>query len=274
MSRRRSSTATSCLACAGSLSLKPVADLARDPHRLHRRGHPGRPPARQGHPRRRPGTHRLAAVHGLQVRADARTRRARTTSRSRTAPSPTARRCRSATCASSSTTGTGSSPSKTGSRSCTRRRPTAAGVQRITRTTPTQPQTPRQIATAIKQYGMVGHSQATAQAREHGRPLIIRRDFNTTDGDYAGLHFVSVQRSIEDFVVTRKRDERLRRPQHQQEDHRHQEQRHQRLHQGPAASELHHAVAGGPVVPVAAWSSRRPLAAPYRSSGVFDQDVS
>jgi hypothetical protein len=49
----------------------------------------------------------------------------------------------------------------------------------------------------------VGHSQATAQARKNGHPLIIRRDFNTTDGGRAGLHFVSVQRTIEDFVVTR-----------------------------------------------------------------------
>lgn len=58
-------------------------------------------------------------------------------------------------------------------------------------------------AKAIKQYGMVGHSQATAQARKHGRPLIVRRDFNTADDGYAGLHFVSIQRSYEDFVVTR-----------------------------------------------------------------------
>lgn len=59
------------------------------------------------------------------------------------------------------------------------------------------------LITAIRQYGMIGHSQATAQARKHGRPLIIRRDFNTTDSGYAGLHFVAIQRSIQDFVVTR-----------------------------------------------------------------------
>ena len=37
----------------------------------------------------------------------------------------------------------------------------------------------------------------------HGKPRIIRRDFNTVDGGLAGLHFVSVQRSIADFVATR-----------------------------------------------------------------------
>jgi hypothetical protein len=80
---------------------------------------------------------------------------------------------------------------------------TAAGVQEITEDQADTTADTNAIATAIKQYGMVGHSQATAQARKQGRPLIIRRDFNTTDAGYAGLHFVSVQRSIEDFVVTR-----------------------------------------------------------------------
>jgi dye decolorizing peroxidase len=61
----------------------------------------------------------------------------------------------------------------------------------------------KELVEAIKKYGRVGHSQATAQARKHGRPLIIRRDFNTVDGNYAGLHFVAVQKSIQDFVVTR-----------------------------------------------------------------------
>ena len=56
---------------------------------------------------------------------------------------------------------------------------------------------------AAKRYGVIGHSQTSARARRHGKPLIIRRDFNTVDGGYAGLHFVSVQRSIDDFVITR-----------------------------------------------------------------------
>jgi hypothetical protein len=79
----------------------------------------------------------------------------------------------------------------------------AAGVQKITEGKANSNAHTKQIVTAIEDYGKVGHSQATAQARRHGHPLIIRRDFNTTDGDRAGLHFVSVQRSIEDFVVTR-----------------------------------------------------------------------
>jgi hypothetical protein len=62
---------------------------------------------------------------------------------------------------------------------------------------------PNQIAQAITRYGMVGHAQAAAQARRDNRPLIIRRDFDTVDGDHAGVHFVSVQRSIQDFVATR-----------------------------------------------------------------------
>jgi hypothetical protein len=56
---------------------------------------------------------------------------------------------------------------------------------------------------AVHRYGVVGHSQTTAQARRHGRPLILRRDFDTVDGGQAGLHFVSLQRSVEDFVRTR-----------------------------------------------------------------------
>jgi hypothetical protein len=31
----------------------------------------------------------------------------------------------------------------------------------------------------------------------------LRRDFNTVDGGQAGLHFVSLQRTIEDFMRTR-----------------------------------------------------------------------
>jgi hypothetical protein len=80
---------------------------------------------------------------------------------------------------------------------------TAAGVQNITEDKTDTTADTNEIITAIKQYGRIGHSQATAQARQQGRPLIIRRDFNTTDHGYAGLHFVSVQRSIQDFVVTR-----------------------------------------------------------------------
>ncbi|WP_135854216.1 DUF7405 family protein [Halorussus salinus] len=52
--------------------------------------------------------------------------------------------------------------------------------------------------------GMVGHSQKTARARDDDdSPLMIRRDFDSTDDGKAGLHFVSLQRTISDFVDTR-----------------------------------------------------------------------
>jgi hypothetical protein len=51
--------------------------------------------------------------------------------------------------------------------------------------------------------GVVGHSQKSARAREDGSPLILRRDFDSTDDDRASLHFLALQRSIEEFVATR-----------------------------------------------------------------------
>jgi hypothetical protein len=57
---------------------------------------------------------------------------------------------------------------------------------------------------AVRRYGVVGHAQASARARRNGRPVILRRDFDTADGNQAGVHFVSLQRSIEDFVRTRR----------------------------------------------------------------------
>ena len=54
-----------------------------------------------------------------------------------------------------------------------------------------------------REYGRVGHSQKTAAAREDDSPIILRRDFDSTDGGEAGLHFLSVQAGIEDFVATR-----------------------------------------------------------------------
>jgi hypothetical protein len=62
---------------------------------------------------------------------------------------------------------------------------------------------PNLIGQAIDKYGVIGHSQSSARARRGGKPIIIRRDFDTIDGGHAGLHFVSVQRSIADFVTTR-----------------------------------------------------------------------
>jgi hypothetical protein len=62
---------------------------------------------------------------------------------------------------------------------------------------------PSLLEQAINRYGVIGHAQTSARARRNGKPLILRRDFNTVDGGQAGLHFVSVQRSIEDFITTR-----------------------------------------------------------------------
>lgn len=62
---------------------------------------------------------------------------------------------------------------------------------------------PKLLGQAIRRYGVVGHAQTSARARRHGRPIILRRDFNTVDGGQAGLHFVAVQRTIDDFVKTR-----------------------------------------------------------------------
>ena len=67
---------------------------------------------------------------------------------------------------------------------------------------------PDLLGQAINRYGVIGHAQTSARARRHGKPLILRRDFNTVDGGQAGLHFVSLQRTIDDFVTTRDGDER------------------------------------------------------------------
>ncbi|SEV82928.1 DUF7405 family protein [Natrinema salifodinae] len=51
--------------------------------------------------------------------------------------------------------------------------------------------------------GTVGHAQKAARAREDGEPIVLRRDFDSTDDDAASVHFLSLQRSIDDFVTTR-----------------------------------------------------------------------
>ena len=48
-----------------------------------------------------------------------------------------------------------------------------------------------------------GTPRRSARARRSGRPLIISRDFDTVDGGEAGVHFVSLQRTIADFIKTR-----------------------------------------------------------------------
>jgi hypothetical protein len=52
-------------------------------------------------------------------------------------------------------------------------------------------------------HGTVGHAQAAGRARLHGRPRLNRRDFATLDDGQPGTHFVSLQRSIQDFNATR-----------------------------------------------------------------------
>ncbi|MFB6124007.1 MAG: Tat pathway signal protein [Haloferacaceae archaeon] len=56
---------------------------------------------------------------------------------------------------------------------------------------------------SAREDGMVGHSQKMVSAREDDRPVILRRDFDSTDGGHAGLHFVALQRRVEEFVATR-----------------------------------------------------------------------
>jgi hypothetical protein len=51
--------------------------------------------------------------------------------------------------------------------------------------------------------GAVGHWEKVRRVREDGEPLILRRDFNTTDSGQAGVHFLAFQKSLADFVKTR-----------------------------------------------------------------------
>lgn len=62
------------------------------------------------------------------------------------------------------------------------------------------------FADAVREHasdGAVGHWEKVRRAREGGEPLLLRRDFNTTDGQQAGVHFLSLQRTPEDFEKTR-----------------------------------------------------------------------
>lgn len=77
-------------------------------------------------------------------------------------------------------------------------------VADVGRFTDDAPSHPDQLDEAARRYGVVGHAQAAATARETERPVIIRRDFDSVDGGRSLVHFVAVQRSIDDFVRTRK----------------------------------------------------------------------
>ncbi|MFB6135887.1 MAG: Tat pathway signal protein [Halobacteriaceae archaeon] len=59
------------------------------------------------------------------------------------------------------------------------------------------------VERAAEEDALVGHGQKMFRLREDGRPLILRRDFDSTDYGHAGLHFVAFQRRIGDFVDTR-----------------------------------------------------------------------
>jgi hypothetical protein len=76
-------------------------------------------------------------------------------------------------------------------------------VRQVDRITTDAESDPQLLNQAIHRYSVVGHAQTSARARRHGRAIILRRDFDTTDGGQAGLHFVCLQRRIEDFVRTR-----------------------------------------------------------------------
>lgn len=54
-----------------------------------------------------------------------------------------------------------------------------------------------------RSHGVAGHAQKAARARVDGAPRILRRDFDTTDGDHAGLYFLALQSGIEAFEATR-----------------------------------------------------------------------
>lgn len=55
-----------------------------------------------------------------------------------------------------------------------------------------------------REMGVVGHAQKNARVRDDdGSPLLLRRDFDSTDGGRAGVHFLSLQRRISDFVDTK-----------------------------------------------------------------------
>ncbi|MCT9095172.1 Tat pathway signal protein [Haloarchaeobius sp. HME9146] len=67
-----------------------------------------------------------------------------------------------------------------------------------------------ETAEDAEEKGVVGHAQKLARARvddpdwEDGRPLLLRRDFPSTDGGRAHTQFISNQRSIDDFISVRK----------------------------------------------------------------------
>lgn len=62
----------------------------------------------------------------------------------------------------------------------------------------------RLVRDHAREFDVVGHHEKVAQTRRGGQPVILRRDFNTVDGGRAGVHFLSYQADLQDFVKTRK----------------------------------------------------------------------
>jgi hypothetical protein len=61
----------------------------------------------------------------------------------------------------------------------------------------------RDLAAVARRHGVIGHAESMAAVRRNGRPRILRRDFDSADGDAAQVHFVALGRSIADFEATR-----------------------------------------------------------------------
>jgi hypothetical protein len=60
------------------------------------------------------------------------------------------------------------------------------------------------VAANASEFGVVGHQEKVARVREDGEQIVLRRDFDTIDGDQPGLHFLSFHRALSDFAKTRK----------------------------------------------------------------------
>jgi hypothetical protein len=59
------------------------------------------------------------------------------------------------------------------------------------------------VESDAREKGIVGHAQKVASVRKDGQPRILRRDFDSTDGGRASVHFLAVQSGIGEFVATR-----------------------------------------------------------------------
>jgi hypothetical protein len=67
------------------------------------------------------------------------------------------------------------------------------------------PDSTDRLSDEAREFGQVGHAQkmAAANRADDGEPLLLRRHFESTDGEEASLHFPSLQRDIEQFERVR-----------------------------------------------------------------------